>query len=773
MASTGKINLIKEFSENQKENDVIVLTTFKFDAPFFDIYLFNRLLDYNSSAEIFILMDGNEYLNNYDLFTKHTGRAYHLIPVFPKKGVFHPKLSLFYSGSESKITAYVGSCNVTLAGFTANAEIVTKIDSKLNPVDANVVEAVNYYKTMVDKGLILNVKFSKAINEISEKITNQQENNEVTIIHNLEQPILNQTLKKINPPEDVLMLAPFWSPNTRVLEEINSKQSLKKAEILIQENNHNLTDPKKYQEYCNNNNISLNFKHAKFEKNRTFHSKILCFNKQNTALLGSSNMTESALLKTVEGGNFEVSVLLKKKVDELIKEIKTQEIKDITKIVGKTIEYEAKKQGNMILFDVDFDITQILTVTLQKDAPETSIKIIFEDGSEEQHNLNNTNKLSIHCEKIPFEIIVTQGDKSSRRRVFYDANYIYKKISKGSISLTEINKKITQDFKINALDLLRVLSGINTTIDKEKSQERSSESKKEPGTEKRFSLPSREIDSYHNRRIINNFVDLYKIMSSKREEEREIQESGELDESDQPKASAPIQRIFDEDKERKRICQKILNSINGLLIFKASLNENPENEMLSSIPLMAQAIIKILSPIYIDDELLETFREDVNENLENIKIKEHEFEIRKNLFNSLTLFNYFFDVWMHYDCLSELISITELIDETILTESLEQIRGHIEVLRQENCNEEEMLQHMGFLASYIPDSSTMEEDIIESLKRIKSLKDDKLWTFVQAYLENFISMWSISSSLKEEMLNEIKKYPDNKKKIIEEMLKDK
>jgi hypothetical protein len=94
MAKTGKINLITEFSEVQEENDIIILTTFKFGPPFFDIFLMNKILENNPSAEIFILMDGNEYTQSYDSFTNHTGRTYHLIPVFCNKGVFHPKLSL-------------------------------------------------------------------------------------------------------------------------------------------------------------------------------------------------------------------------------------------------------------------------------------------------------------------------------------------------------------------------------------------------------------------------------------------------------------------------------------------------------------------------------------------------------------------------------------------------------------------------------------------------------------------------------------------------------
>jgi len=778
MVTIGKINLIKEFSEKQKDNDIIVLTTFKFDAPFFDIYLINRILEYNPSAEIFVLMDGTEYAKGYDAFTKHTGRAYHLIPVYCKKGVFHPKLSIFYSENESKITTYIGSCNVTLAGFTSNAEIVTKIESTSDPIDSTVKQAVDYFQELINKKNILYTKFTKAIADISGKIKNLKNNKDVSLIHNLDNSILGQVLDQIEPAEEITMLAPFWSPNPTVIDEINKKQSIKSANLIIQENNHNLSDPKRYADYCDKNKIKLTFLKAKFDKNRIFHSKILELrSKSISAILGSSNMTESALLRSTNQGNFEVAAFVKSNVDEILNEITTEKITDIETIKCREMDYKiAQTDEDILILSVDFDadVTQTLSIIFPKDTVEKTLKIIFEDNSEQIHLIKDVEEFCITCNQIPFEVIVTKGNKTSRRRIFYDENYFYKKISKGNISLTDINRKIATDYKINATDILRVLSGINITIEKENEKKENSEIKRKTESSSKFSMPSREIDTYHNKLIINNFLDLYKLINSKKQEDRELRESGESEEYKPSKVSYKIQRIFDEDEEKQKICIKILDSINNLLIFKASLSENSESELVASTPLMIQAIVKVLSPIYIDNKIFDKFREYINTNLKKLDFNMIAEDVRKNLFNNLILINYFFNNRTHYNCLSKIFKVAEVINSQFINECLEQVKGHVIALRPEDCDEKEIMQHAGYLVSYIPDSKSMENDFIESLELIKKLLKETEWELVKVYFSNFILMWGeLSKDLKKKAFELIKEYPEEKRIYMENILNGK
>ena len=135
--------------------------------------------------------------------------------------------------------------------------------------------------------------------------------------------------------------------------------------------------------------------------------------------------------------------------------------------------------------------------------------------------------------------------------------------------------------------------------------------------------------------------------------------------------------------------------------------------------------------------------------------------------------NYYFSNSVHYNFLSELLKITDVIQPDFIQECLDQVRGHMTELRPEECDDMNIMEHAGFLASYMPDSSTMEEDIIKSLKSIQTLSKDTEWELAKAYLENLISMWSITEDLKEQIYETIKGYSKEKKEYIQKLLEEK
>jgi hypothetical protein len=773
MVTTSKINLMDEICEEQRNNDIIVLTTFKFDAPFVDIHLINKIFDNNPSADIFILIDAREYDQSYKFFTKHTGRLYNLIPVYCNKGVFHPKLFLFYSKEDSRITSYIGSSNITLAGFTSNAEIVTKVSSILDPVDSVAQEATEYFSNLIEKEFVINNKFSEAIKKISDSLINQKPNDEISLIHNLEKPILEQTLEQISLPEEVTMLAPFWSPNSKVIDKINKKNTLKKLNIMIQKNNHNFSNQKAYQDYCNQNKINLKFYNATFEKNRIFHSKILQMRSENpVSLLGSSNMTESALLKDASNGNFEVAALIKEDISEIIKDINKEEIVNIE---PNTIDFSLLKSENQIkILSVDFDIiTRDLSLLFLKDGLDKEIEIIYEDETKESYKVKNQTKFSIQCKKIPFEIIIKQGNETTRRRIFYDTNYFYKKIAKGSITLTDINKKIAKDYNLSAIELLRILSGINVALEKNKGE--ITERKKHEKTKDTFGSPPRDAGLLPNREIINNFSKIYRLFISKKEDEEDEEEFGEIEKSNSPKMPFKIRKFFDSDKEAEKIGLKTLDSINNILKYKASLNENPNIEIVEGMPLMIQFIIKVLGPTYINNKILENFKQYINENLKNMNKEEINFETRKILFNNLVLINYYFKKKISYSFLPKLFDMGSVLRSEFIQECFNQVKCNLSELNYENYEEKEIMKYAGHLASFIP-TKTVEKDFIKSLETINYMSNELELEFTKEYLKNLVQMWGFSSSRKEfkELIYEtIKKYPKEKEYFINEIFQGK
>lgn len=777
MAKTSKIDLIEEFGEIQKENDVIILTTFKFDSPFFDIFLMDKILRNNPSAEIFILMDAREYEQSYESFTRHTGRKYHLIPVFCNKGVFHPKLSIFYSETNSIISAYIGSCNVTLAGFTSNAELITKIDSRIDPIDSTVDSVVRYFILLIENRHIVNNKLSNSLEDLRKNLKNHKQNTEVILMHNLERPILTQLLEQVDSPIEVTLLAPFWSSKTSIIQELNKDGNLKKINIILQENNHNLSNPETYKSYCKSNDIKINFLKAKFEKNRYFHSKIMKLISENTStLVGSSNMTEYALLNDCRNGNFEASALLKSEIKEIIDEIRTTKIAKLETIKSKSLEFHKQEQRETIrIYSVDFNmISQTLSVILDKEDVETVLTIIFEDNSEKKIVITNQELIEINCEKIPFELLIKQGTKTAYRRIFYDSNYFYKKISKGIINLSDIDKRIShENYQINALDLLRILSGLNLTLQNTITHTEPKKEKLHNKKKEHFSLPSKEINSYNNRKIINNFIDLVKLINSKKQDEREMERSGILKENDQQKNSSKFHRIIEDDNEKRKLCIRIIKSINELLFFKAYESDNPCQEIVASKSIMIQSIIIILSPIYVDKEILDLFIEYLEENLENLDINVIPYEIRSNFFINLVLLNYFFEQMIHYSFFSNLFKIEEVMDSDFIHECLIQVTDQLIELRPgEEIDQLKIMQYAGFLCCGISDRYTVEKDLMKSLDIIKEFTEEINWEFGKAYLKTILTKWSLSN-LKDQINDIMKDGNLEQKQFIKNLLVNK
>jgi len=774
MAKTSKIDLIEEFSEIQKENDVIILTTFNFNPAFFDIFLMDKIIRYNPSAEIFILMDAREYEQSYESFTRHTGRKYNLIPVFCNKGVFHPKLSLFYSEMNSRISAYIGSCNVTLAGFTSNAELITKIDSDIDPIDSTVNSVVRYFISLIENGHIINNKLGKSLEDVRKNLKNIVQNNEVTLIHNLERPILHQLLEQIEPPVEATLLAPFWSSKTSIIKELNKDSNLKKINILLQDNNHNLSNPEAYEFYCKSNSIEINFFKAKFENDRYFHSKIMKLVSENTStLVGSSNMTEYALLNDCRNGNFEASALLKSEIKEIIDEIHPVKIAKLDTIKSKSLEFHKQEQKEIVrIYSADFNmISQTLSIILEKEDVETVLTIIFEDNSEKEIVIRNQELIEINCEKIPFELLIKQGTKTAHRRIFYDSNYFYNKISKGNINLSEIDKKMShENYKINALDLLRILSGLNLTLQNGTTHtELEKENFKKKGKE-HFSLPSKEINSYNNRIIINNFIDLIKLVNFKKQVEREVGESDILEENDPQKNSSKLHRIMEDDEEKRKLCFRILGSINELLIFKACESENPCQEKVVGSSIMIQSIIKILSPIYVDKEILDIFIEYLEENLDDLDINDIPYEIRSNFFINLVVFNYFFEQMIHHSFFSNIFKIEEVMDSVFIQKCLTQVTDQLIELRpEEEIDQLKIMQYAGLLCCGISDRYTVEEDLIKSLSLIIEFSEDANWEFGKAYLKAILKKWNLSN-LKDQINDIVEDGNLEQKQFIKELL---
>ena len=471
MVTTDQIDLIKEFRQEQRDNDYILLTTFCFDPFLFDTYLLNNLRHNNPNSEIIVLIDAEQYEKSYENFTDITGKDYHLIPIYVNKGVFHPKMFLFLSTLNEKLTSFIGSGNLTLPGLTKNAELISKTEYDLENENIDINQILEFLNGLKDD-FIFERKVLETLENITQHLSlfggNETVNSKFKILNNLNNGIIPQLIEEleIKDFEEIIMLAPFLSSKPKILEELKKDINFDKVTLILPKDNHNLDNVNSYMDFAAKNSLDLKIKEGEFKEDSTrkFHSKILYLKgSKNYLLIGSPNLTISALLETAEKGNLECSILYDDiNADEILNNVNSTLITNINDI-SCPIKPTFIKYSLLKVFSADYNSDSgYLNIETEKINENAIIKIKI-DGSNEIHKEFNLNdgKIEIKIiEGIPKEFEIKCGNKLSKRRIFYDKGYFFRNFPRSDhIPISEINSKIS-DYNITTQELLTVLIGM-------------------------------------------------------------------------------------------------------------------------------------------------------------------------------------------------------------------------------------------------------------------------------------------------------------------------
>ncbi len=109
--------------------DVSIITTFNIHFPFYEAVVLRRLLAAGCQHNL-VLVDAAQcgaVLPHPDLRPRLAGAAYTLVPV-RMPGAFHPKLTMLIGKKAAKL--FVGSHNLTYAGWAHNVEVTNLIDTQ-------------------------------------------------------------------------------------------------------------------------------------------------------------------------------------------------------------------------------------------------------------------------------------------------------------------------------------------------------------------------------------------------------------------------------------------------------------------------------------------------------------------------------------------------------------------------------------------------------------------------------------------------------------------
>jgi HKD family nuclease len=316
MVEKNRIDLLKEIG-SIKKCELIILTTFSFDPLFFDHMVLKELRKGNPYAKIVVLADSNHV--DVESRTDLTGLDYRMITI---PSTFHPKMFIFCGPDET--ISFIGSHNITLAGFSHNLELTCKIkDQDLSLQCLDCIRSVLLKFLANEDPLLTDIK-----RQMSGK-TYLKKYGEIHFIHNMESNILDQVISLIKESnldvKEVKIISPFYSQVRSLAKKIRLKIHPSTIYLCVQKNNHTL-DPKQIENLHYVSTLEVRTK-----KHRRIHSKIILFkgSKNELALIGSPNFTGAALNETYQigKGNFEVALLIKGKgISELFAELDFTEI---------------------------------------------------------------------------------------------------------------------------------------------------------------------------------------------------------------------------------------------------------------------------------------------------------------------------------------------------------------------------------------------------------------------------------------------------------------
>lgn len=299
--------------------DTVLFTTFNFEIPFFERYIF-PLLAKNNIQFVNLFVDCAQ-LNHAvadDCLSYLFGKEYFVTPV-AINGAFHPKTILLLGDNKAKLI--VTSANIKLSGYMHNNEIYNIFDYSLNDNEyANIIySAIEFYKDLYEIGITQDSDIKKKLDTF--QISPISNNKTSSLIHNVKTPIIDQLFSRIN--EDVRCIniaVPFYDKNLDALKEIMKRSSCSNVRLFIQNNKN--TFPIDYNNQFNvipREAINLYKNINSYKETPSFyHGKVieLITDHHSYILYGSSNCSSNALLRTYkEYGNIECDVIAEDSYD--------------------------------------------------------------------------------------------------------------------------------------------------------------------------------------------------------------------------------------------------------------------------------------------------------------------------------------------------------------------------------------------------------------------------------------------------------------------------
>ena len=738
MAVKNRTNLIKEFLK-EKNNHLILLTTYSFDPVFFDYFLYPELARNNPFAEVVIFVDGYSYQQTYPKFTPKTGTEYRLVPVYQEGGVFHPKIGVFYSREKDRAKLFIGSANLTLAGFTRNAEVILQIECVPVKSSSLLHDLIELFLKLFENKRCIDSEVRKLLENVYEELSQSgcSERSEVWMFHNLMEPILDQICDAVEGKKfsRMVVVAPYFSSDAKnLLTQLRDRLGVEEIIIGVQKKNHNL-EPEtvsRYLESARELGLRLEFREAVFsEKNRRIHAKLIQLDGIDGSFLivGSPNFTEPALLSVSENGNLETAVLLSKDLENIVDEIQLKELQFSDDFWGKSSEHEEKGKRLLKVYSAEYDeIDRKLLIHLEPITCRFSCKVYYENDEEEEQKYDTPEALitiTLGKPSNPKEVVIKAEDGRSAVIRIYNADTFKRLVRRGRrLTIREVLRVIESRPSIDLDEILLLvnrlvpLEAMGSDISVREVGRSVTTSRKRTFEPSKKSVGGTSIESIVMKleKTVKRFL---KTKAAQREMEMRIED---IDESDVGTQNEEESIDFVEYKEDQRDYRKdILRHLKTL--WNQLYSKEDSNRNLEIATVVAEIVLRILLREYNQDFFME-FKRILDEYLEDLDTSSVDRGVLKDFFLSLLKVHYvsnctIYEINDTYDFLDQPYKfIRDLFDYRIFTHPevfneirsrfVEFIQGVKENFGKEFNDEKFMVLYGNLVASSLSPSSVSE-----------------------------------------------------------------
>lgn len=301
---------------NKKSFGHAVLTTFCFDAEFFEEYCLEQLESLQDNNDVNVLMDRRELdrllAGPPSTWPSRANVRYLLHPV-DATGRFHPKVFLFASKERGLLV--IGSANLTKAGLTQNGEMAVAFHFEAGKREqyASLFQQAFRFLRMVEErspSSDLGSRLTEMSFDAPWLAGSQGASAGVPqLLHSLEEPIWKQICARVQGPIDALyVLAPYFDPVPDLLDTVRTSLSPKRCCIYTENGRTTLTDPWMEHDWVRTGGAEVRFCSILDEQRlQRLHAKALALVKGGRVFLvvGSANFTRAGLLSTPTNGNVE------------------------------------------------------------------------------------------------------------------------------------------------------------------------------------------------------------------------------------------------------------------------------------------------------------------------------------------------------------------------------------------------------------------------------------------------------------------------------------